>query len=460
MPRYKQFLLYYIAFGFGLSVFLICKLSSFINVFSNYSLCYVVTFFPEYFMFSFNFEPISILFVVLSFILIFFSSIYSWFLKYNRHFFLGLILLLLWLFFNIFIVSDLFYFFFFFEIILLPMFLLVGIWGTRERKLYAAFQLFFFTVVGSVCFLIGFFLIYMHFGTSNLVLLDLLSISDNRKFFCWFCLFLSVAIKVPVFPLHLWLPEAHVEAPTVGSVLLAGLILKLGLYVLFKYMFVFFTKITLEFSVFVSVFALISSIFAAFVSMIQIDLKRAIAYSSVAHMNLVLLGFFSFELDAVLGAILMMLSHGFVSSSLFILIGFIYERYKTRNLLYYGGILRANPKLAFFFIFFSLANMGFPGTFSYITETEIFLGLMSSNSLIAFISGFSIILSAAGSLVILVRVFFGLYKAEVIHYSGDLTFREFLIIVFFFVLVFFFGISMNSLVQLLSANILYIVSLF
>ena len=240
---------------------------------------------------------------------------------------------------------------------------------------------------------------------------------------------------------------------------MAGIILKLGLYILLKYIFILFTKITLDFAVIINTIALISTIYASFVAIVQIDLKRAIAYSSVSHMNLVLLGFFSFEYDSILGALLMMLSHGFVSSALFLMIGFIYERYKTRNLLYYGGILRLNPKLSFFFIFFLLANMGFPGTFSYITETEIFLGLMLSNSFVSFISGLSIILSAAGSLIVLVRILFGIYKIEIISYAGDLTYREFLIIAMFFIIVLFFGICLTPLVKLFLANIVHTLSL-
>lgn len=246
--------------------------------------------------------------------------------------------------------------------------------------------------------LLAILFLYLHTGLTDFYSLNYLSFSLNRQFILWVLFFFGFAIKVPMFPIHIWLPEAHVEAPTAGSVLLAGVLLKLGTYGVLRFLIPLFPVASLYFSPLVFLFSLLGVCYASLSTLAQVDLKKIVAYSSVAHMSFVVLGLFGLNINAVSGSIFLMLSHGFVSGGLFFLVGFVYERYKTRLLPYYGGLVLLMPIFSFFFLAFSLSNMALPGTSSFIGEFLIMLGVLPINSLAVVLGSFGMVFSAAYSL--------------------------------------------------------------
>ena len=230
------------------------------------------------------------------------------------------------------------------------MFFIIGIWGSRQRKIHAVYQFFLYTFFGSVFMLISIIIIYLHIGTTAIYFIKNFYFSENRQLIIWLGLFLGFSIKVPMIPFHIWLPEAHVEAPTTGSILLAGILLKLGTYGFIRFLIPLFPYALKFFTPFVFVICLISIIYGSFSTIRQIDLKKIIAYSSVAHMNFILIGLFSVDPIAISGSIYLMLSHGLVSSGLFICVGILYDRYHTRLLEYYGGLVNYMPLFSSFFL--------------------------------------------------------------------------------------------------------------
>jgi proton-translocating NADH-quinone oxidoreductase chain M len=233
------------------------------------------------------------------------------------------------------------------------MFLIVGIWGSRERKVLAAYYFFMYTLVGSVCMLLAILYIYYQVGTTDYEVLLTFRFSKIEQQVLWFAFFLAFAAKVPMFPVHLWLPEAHVEAPTAGSVILAGVLLKLGIYGFIRFSLPLFPQASFYFTPFVYAISVVGIIYTSFTAIRQTDFKKIVAYTSIAHMNVVMLGIFSFNNIGIEGALLQSLSHGFVSSALFIIIGVVYERYNTRLVKYYGGLVHTMPLyVSIFFIFY------------------------------------------------------------------------------------------------------------
>lgn len=353
---------------------------------------------------------------------------------------------------HVFLVMDLFLFYCFFEGVLIPMFLIIGIWGSRERKIHAAYQFFLYTLLGSLLMLLGIIYLYIEKGSGNLLVLYESVLSTNEQLVLWSLFFFSFAIKIPMVPVHLWLPEAHVEAPTAGSVLLAGILLKLGGYGMLRFLLPLFPVATLYFQPFVYVMSLIGIWYSSLSTIRQIDLKKIIAYSSIGHMNYVVLGLFSNQLEGMLGAYYMMISHGFVSSGLFLCIGVLYERYHSRNLFDYGGLVQIMPLYVVFLFLFCFANFGFPGTSSFIGEFLILLGLACSNSVVFVIGGFGLLLSTVYNLWFLNRLSFGPLSAKVVT-NMDLNKREFFLLVLFGVLVLFFGLFPNKLLETISWNL-------
>ena len=269
---------------------------------------------------------------------------------------------------NAFCVVDLFLFYIFFEILLIPMFLLIGIWGSRERKIKASYFFFFFTFLGSIFMLLCIFLIYSYVGSTDILIIASYFFNVKNQIFFFFFFFFTFSIKIPIVPLHLWLPEAHVEAPTSGSIFLAGILLKLGTYGLIRFCFLFFPDACIFFSPLILTLSILGIFYISMLAIRQNDIKKIIAYSSISHMNYIVLGMFSFELIGLEGSIFLMMCHGLVSSALFCSIGILYDRYKTRLILYYSGIINFMPLFSFFFFFFFCANISFPGTCSFIGE--------------------------------------------------------------------------------------------
>jgi len=403
--------------------------------------------------YSFGLDGISLLFFVLSSFLIFLCIIFIQNEKYLKEylisiFFIHLILLI------IFSILDLFLFYVFFEALLIPMYLLIGLWGSRERKIRAAYLLFFYTVCGSLLFFISIIYIYSVTGTFNYEFLLYHNFSYIEQLFLWFGFFISFASKIPMFPFHIWLPEAHVEAPTVGSVLLAGILLKLGVYGFLRYSLVLFPDASIFYIPFVYTLSIIGIIFASLNAIRQTDLKRIIAYSSIAHMNLIVLGLFSFNSIGLEGAILQSISHGFVSGALFFLVGILYDRYHTRLLFYYGGFVHMMPIYSSFFLFFTMANIALPGTSSFIGEFTLLLGIFKNNVFTCIISATSVVLSGAYSLWLYNRICFGNLKINYTLKYKDLNKYETLIFIPLFVLVLFIGIFPNYILKFITLSTL------
>ena len=336
---------------------------------------------------------------------------------------------------------DFFLFYLAFECSLIPMFFIIGLFGSRPRRIKATFYLFIYTT--ATAFLTLFCILYILIQVGSTFYLDLLTFNFtiNEQKFLWFCIFLTFATKIPVIPFHIWLPEAHVEAPTIGSVILASILLKLGGYGFLRFLIPIFSKATYFFLPFVFSLAICSVVYASFTTIRQIDLKRIVAYSSIAHMNLVVLGIFSLNVQGIDGALYLMIGHGIVSSALFFLVGFMYDRFHTKLLRYYGGLITVMPLFGIFFFLFSMGNIGFPTTSNFIGEFLILVGIFIKNPFIAIFAGFGIILSAVYSFWLYTRVFFGTLKTDMWFIFSDLTKKEILIILPLTFLMFFFGVT-------------------
>lgn len=389
-------------------------------------------------------DNISIFFVLLTAFLVPMCILANWgastALKGSLTSFLVLEALLL----NAFCSLDVFGFFIFFEGALIPMFLLLGVWGSRDRKVLASYYFFMYTLFGSVFMLVSIMYIRFQAGTSNYEVLLSFKFSLLEQKVLWLAFFVAFAAKVPMVPLHLWLPEAHVEAPTSGSMLLAGVLLKLGTYGFIRFSLPLFPEASFFFAPFVHSLCVIGIIYASLTAIRQSDIKRIVAYTSVAHMNVVVLGVFSFSVMGIEGSILQSLSHGFVATGLFFSVGVIYERHKTRVVRYYGGLTQTMPLYTAVFFFFTVANIGFPGTSNFIGEFLILAGLFKVNSCAAFLGATGIIFSSCYSLWLFNRIAFGNLKSFYLIKSIDLSKKEifvFIPLVFYTLLL---GIAPNS----------------
>lgn len=371
-------------------------------------------------------------------------------------FFIIILILLEFLLLGVFSVVDLILFYMYFESILIPMYLLLGIWGNRYRKMHAANLLFLYTFAGSIFFLIAsLFLLNLFHSLNWFILLKLTNyLPEVLQFFFWICFFLSFSVKVPIFPFHIWLPEAHVEAPTVGSIILASILLKLGTYGILRFLLPFFLSANLYFQPFILLLSILGVIYASLSTLRQIDVKKIIAYSSISHMNLVVLGLFSFNFLALIGSSIMMISHGLISSGLFFSIGILYDRFHTKIIKYYGGLVFYMPIFSIFFLFLSFSNISFPLTFGFIGELLIFLGLFSISTSLSFLSGFSIILGAVYSIWLYNRIFFG-QESKKIRFFSDINEREFFILFFFSFLIIFFGIFPSYFLESFEYSLLF-----
>ena len=391
------------------------------------------------FDFIFGFDGISIYFFLLTALLFFLCVLFIWNEFYFKEYLICLLLIELLLL-LVFSVLDLLLFYVFFEAILIPMFLLIGIWGSRERKLRAAYLLFFYTLFGSVLMLLGILYIYSITGTLNLEYLLTCEFSFNEQYWLWLAFFLSFASTVPMFPFHIWLPDAHVEAPTVGSVFLAGIFLNFGVFGFLRFSLTLFPLASFYFSPLVYVLSICGVIYASFSAIRQTDFKRIIAYSSVSHMNLVTLGIFSFNIVGLEGSIIQSISHGFVSSAMFFMIGILYDRYHSRLLHYYGGLVHMMPVYSVLFLIFTMANIALPGTSSFVGEFLLLLGIFKMNIVAAVFGALGVILCGAYSLWLYNRLIFGNLKISYTTKFKDLNLREFFILVPLLFLVFLMGI--------------------
>ncbi len=386
-------------------------------------------------------DGISLFFVILTTLLFPVCLLASWSsvtrdLKSYLISFLGMELILILVFTSL----DLIFFYIFFETILIPMFLVIGIWGSRQRKVRAAYLFFFYTLIGSLLMLIAVVYMYHVVGTTGYEALSSFKFSEYDQRWLWLAFFASFAAKAPMVPFHIWLPEAHVEAPTSGSVLLAGVLLKLGTYGFLRFSLGLFPWASVYYTPFIFSLSLLGVVYTSLTAIRQTDLKRLVAYTSVAHMNLVVIGLFTGTVVGVEAALLQSLSHGFVSSALFLIIGVLYERWHTRVIKYYGGLVHTMPIFISIFLFFTMANLGLPGTSSFVGEFLLLVSAFEANTTACFFAATSMILGGAYSLWLFNRVAYGNIKLA----GLDLTLREFTI---------FFPLILGTLIMGIYPNI-------
>jgi len=327
----------------------------------------------------------------------------------------------------VFTILDLLLFYVFFESVLIPMFLIVGVWGSRERKVRAAYMLFLYTLIGSVLMLLAILLMYSIAGTTDYQVLITTPFNESLQKILWLAFFASFAVKVPMVPVHIWLPEAHVEAPTAGSVILAGVLLKLGSYGLIRFSLPLFPSATVFFTPLVYTMAAIAVVYTSLTAIRQTDMKRIIAYASVAHMNVILIGMFAMNAQGLEGAIIQQLAHGFVSSALFLCVGVLYDRHHTRLVKYYSGMAHTMPIFVTIFLFFTLANIAMPGTAGFVGEFLILVGAFQVNTTIAVLGATGMVLGGGYSLWLFNRIAYGNLKVQALKSFSDMNRREFFV---------------------------------
>mgnify|MGYP006156790907 FL=1 len=358
---------------------------------------------------------------------------------------------------------DLIIFYLFFEGGLIPMFLIIGIWG-GERRVYSAFKFFLFTLLGSILMLIAIITIYWTAGTTNVIQLYELGIDLKYQNLLWLAFFSSFAVKTPMWPVHTWLPDAHVEAPTAGSVVLAAILLKLAGYGFIRFSLGLFPNASDFFTPLIYFLSLIAIVFISLVALMQDDMKKLIAYSSVAHMGFVTLGIFTLTQQGIEGSIIQMISHGFVSAALFVCVGVLYDRSHSRMISTYGGVVSIMPKFSIVFMVFTLAAIGLPGTSGFIGEFLILVGAFQKSFLVAAIASLGVILAAAYMLWLYKRVVFGNLINKKLLKMPDLNKSEIFILWSLVIPTVFFGfypeplintveVSVNNLIEMYNYNL-------
>ena len=354
---------------------------------------------------------------------------------------------------------DLIIFYLFFEGGLIPMFLIIGIWG-GERRVYSAFKFFLYTLLGSVLMLIAIITIYWTTGTTDVEKLYEIGIELNYQKLLWLAFFSSFAVKTPMWPFHTWLPDAHVEAPTAGSVLLAAILLKMAGYGFIRFSLGLFPLASEYFIPLIFILSLIAIIYTSLVALMQEDMKKLIAYSSVAHMGFVTLGIFTISQQGIEGSIFQMISHGLVSAALFLCVGVVYERMHTRLINEYGGVVSVMPKYAIVFMVFTLGAVGLPGTSGFIGEFLILISAFKKNFLVAIIASLGVILSAAYMLWLYRRIIFGKIKNLEIKKMLDLKKHEIIILWSLAIPILFFGFYPQPIISTVETSITNLLEMY
>jgi len=334
---------------------------------------------------------------------------------------------------------DLVIFYLFFEGGLIPMFLIIGIWGGPKR-VYSAFKFFLFTLLGSVLMLVAIISIYWITGTSDVIKLLDIRIPTEYQYLLWLAFFSSFAVKLPMWPVHTWLPDAHVEAPTAGSVILAAILLKMAGYGFLRFSLGLFPVASDYFTPLIFTLSIVAIIYTSLVALMQEDMKKLIAYSSVAHMGFVTLGIFSLTKQGLEGSIIQMISHGLISAALFLCVGVVYDRFHSRMISSYGGLVNIMPKYSLVFIIFVLAALGLPGTSGFVGEFLVLVGVLQKNILVAILASLGVILAAAYMLWLYKRVIFGKIANSEIKIMTDLNKTEIYIFSSLAFLILFFGV--------------------
>ena len=360
---------------------------------------------------------------------------------------------------GVFCALDLVIFYLFFEAGLIPMFLIIGIWG-GPRRVYSAFKFFLYTLLGSVLMLVAIISIFWINGTTDVVKLYELGIDTKYQNLLWLAFFSSFAVKTPMWPVHTWLPDAHVEAPTAGSVLLAAILLKMAGYGFIRFSIGLFPEASETFTPLIYTLSVIAIIFTSLIALMQEDMKKLIAYSSVAHMGFVTLGIFTIQQQGIEGSIIQMISHGLVSAALFLCVGVVYDRMHSRLISTYGGIVTVVPKYAVLFMIFTLAALGLPGTSGFIGEFLILMGAFKDNFLVAVIASLGVIIGAAYMLWLYKRVVFGKLVNNDLKKLTDVDTSEIIILISLAIPTLFFGFYPEPLMNTIEVSVQNLIEMY
>ena len=351
-----------------------------------------------------------------------------------------------------FVALDFVLFYFFFEAMLIPLFLIIGIWGGK-RRIYASFKFFLYTMLGSVLMLVALLYMYFQAGTTDIPTLMATPFGREAQIFLWLAMFASFAVKMPMWPVHTWLPDAHVEAPTAGSVLLAGILLKVGGYGFLRFSLPMLPDASQYFAPLIFGLSMVAVVYTSLVALVQGDMKKLIAYSSVAHMGFVTIGIYTFNTQGIEGSIIQMLSHGLVSGALFLCVGVVYDRMHTRDIDRYGGLVNRMPGYALIFLFFTMASIGLPGTSGFVGEFLVLVGAFQANTWVAFVAATGVILGACYMLWLYRRVVFGELVREDLKGILDMNRREVLAFAPLVVLTLWMGIYPETFLKPIRASV-------
>ena len=397
-------------------------------------------------------DGISVLFVLLTTFMMPLTIAASWNVKSRVKEYMIAFLILETLMLGVFMALDLVLFYLFFEAGLIPMFLIIGIWGGKER-IYASFKFFLYTMLGSVLMLVALLYMYFQAGTTDIPTLMATPFGREAQIFLWLAMFASFAVKMPMWPVHTWLPDAHVEAPTAGSVLLAGILLKVGGYGFLRFSLPMLPDASQYFAPLIFGLSMVAVVYTSLVALVQGDMKKLIAYSSVAHMGFVTIGIYTFNTQGIEGSIIQMLSHGLVSGALFLCVGVVYDRMHTRDIDRYGGLVNRMPGYALIFLFFTMASIGLPGTSGFVGEFLVLVGAFQANTWVAFIAATGVILGACYMLWLYRRVVFGELVREDLKGILDMNRREVLAFAPLVVLTLWMGIYPETFLEPIRASV-------
>ncbi len=410
------------------------------------------------FKYKMGVDGISMLFVILTTFVMPFAILASWESVEERvKEYMIAFLVLETLMIGVFSALDLMLFYVFFESCLIPMFLIIGVWGGK-RRVYASFKFFLYTLLGSVLMLVAMMAMYWQAGTTDIPTLMTFKFDANLQWWLWIAFFASFAVKMPMWPVHTWLPDAHVEAPTAGSVILAAILLKMGGYGFLRFSLPMFPIASQALAPVVFTLSVVAIIYTSLVALAQEDVKKLIAYSSVAHMGFVTMGIFTVTTQGVDGAIFQMLSHGLVSAALFLSVGVVYDRMHTREIAAYGGLVERMPIYAACFMVFTMANVGLPGTSGFVGEFLTLMGAFKVNTWVAALAATGVILSAAYALYLYRRMIFGTMTKPSLKALQDLTPREMLVLVPLVILIIFFGVYPGPVTDVTAVSVSKLVS--
>ncbi|CCG09332.1 NADH-quinone oxidoreductase subunit M [Pararhodospirillum photometricum] len=398
-------------------------------------------------------DGISVLFVLLSTFLSVICVLASWesIQKHIKEYMIAFLVLETMMV-GMFCALDFVLFYIFFEGVLIPMFLIIGIWG-GVRRVYAAFKFFLYTLLGSVLMLLAMLTMYFQAGTTDIPSLMTHAFPAGLQTWLWLAMFASFAVKVPMWPVHTWLPDAHVEAPTAGSVILAGVLLKMGAYGFLRFSIPMLPLASADFQPLVYLLSIVAVIYTSLVALAQEDMKKLIAYSSIAHMGFVTAGIFAMTPQAVEGALFQMLSHGVVSGALFLCVGVVYDRLHTREINRYGGLASTMPRYALVFMLFMMASVGLPGTSGFVGEFMIMLGVFRDSTLVAALISTGLVLGAAYMLYLYRRVLFGKLEKEDLRGLLDLSPREVAVFAPLVALVLWMGIVPSAFLDFMHGSV-------